>query len=387
VRGTGAAGVAAMVLLAGCTVPRHHVAAPHSPLPAASTTLAVATVSTTPSSPPSPSPVDLPPPAASYVESFDIVHGPSVPVMVQRGNAVLLPGSRQIRLHLAKEDGGACSSFLAVSPSGRWLAYTATNGDLRVLDTVSRNIWSLGTGCSPVWGAGGLAYLMATRPDSLGAYRSAIVVRETPLAHGTVWARGQLLPIAWVGKRLLYGSSRSTQPATVLVLSSRPGGGHGVPSPAPDAAREGHLVASSPDGRRMLLQLDGAGADGRPRAHLVLVDTETLRTLSTVVPKGFEGLGTGTWIGDQVVAANGIEPGDSSHPPIGLIRLSVARDRLRIEKVAVPTKVTDAVNDYLTNIHWIGGDEVAVTHSWSPHAWLLSCRIATLVCTVILRLG
>src|SRR3954464_10907423 len=42
------------------------------------------------------SPVDLPPPEISYVGLVSLRRGPAVPVTVQRGRYVLLPGSKQI---------------------------------------------------------------------------------------------------------------------------------------------------------------------------------------------------------------------------------------------------------------------------------------------------
>jgi hypothetical protein len=396
VHGTRAIGLlAGVVLLAGCTSFTHRASPPstsgHLVPPSVATVRS--TTSRTPPGPAArsstaPSPVDVPPPAVSYVDLVTFGRGPSVPVVVQRKGVVIVPGGKQIRLPIATAYAYPCDTFLATSPLGQWLAYTTPQGELRVVDTRSGNEWSLGSGCDPVFGPGGrLAYLVATTPDQLDAYSSVIVVRTSPLAAGKIWARGQLQPRAWAGDRLVYNNSRTIQPAASLVIASRPGGGHDLPVTGRRQPSQGHLVAASPDGRRLLIQLDGLGHQGRPQAYLELVDAKTLRVLSTVLPKGFEGLTSGVWIGDEVVASNGVEPGDSSHPPVGLIRFGTYADHLVIQRVAVPTKYPETVNDYLADFHDVGDGRVVAIHHRDGGGELLSCRVSTLICNPIIGLG
>ena len=137
----------------------------------------------------------------------------------------------------------------------------------------------------------------------------------------------------------------------------------------------------------MLLQLDAVDRQGRPRASLVLVDTATLRVLSTVTAQGFEGLTSATWTGDRIVASNGIEDGDSAHPPPGLIRFGTYGDHLSIQQVAVPGRPTQTVNEYISDFHDNGNGTVTATHHWDGGGVLLHCRVSTLVCTDVLSLG
>ena len=350
------------------------------------TTTAVSVVTTSTPSPASTvaSPVDLPPPAVSYVGLVSVSRGPVVPVTVQRGKYVLLPGSRQIRLSVSR-DFGACDEFLAVSPSGRWLAYTTTTGDLHVIDTRVRNEYSLGTGCDPAWGAHDrLAYLVATKASlATNSYRSTIMVRRTPLASGVVWARGELWGLAWAGDRLLYSQTRTTYPHRRLLVAARPGSSRVVPHGA--AADESPLlIAVSTDGRRLLVQVT-RDVHGTLRTYEQLLDAATLRVLDELTPKGFQGLGAAVWVGDRIVAAQGGAAGGSAHPQPELIRLGTAGDKLRILQVR-NEHAGDGLFDSLSDLRAIGGDRIAVTHHQRTGT-LLSCRISTLACTVLLSLG
>jgi hypothetical protein len=383
VHGTGVIGwLAASLLLAGCTLPTHHAVRattppPTTPTPTVASAAAVASPSPTPS-------FDLRPQPVGYVALSTFLHGPTVPIVVQRKKYVLLPGNRQLRLDVAAPNA-PCSTTLSASPSGHWLAFTTPQGDLRVVDLRGGNQYSLGTGCDPTWGADGrLAYLVAGPVDTSGGWASAIVVRLSPLTAGTVWAKGRLQPQGWAGDRLVYTSADKAGDVTPVV-SSRPGGGHYAPAaPSP---QHGRFIAASQDGRRMLLQLDNLDHQGRPAAAIDLVDTRTLRVLSTVQPKGFEGLRAAAWTGDRIVASNGVEPGDSSHPPAGLIRLSTYRDRLTVQQVAVPTRPTEDVSDYIADLHDNGNGTVSGVHHRHDGSILLRCRITTLRCTDVLRLG
>ena len=357
-----------------------------TPMAVTTTAAPATTVSlvTTPTPTPTPavvSPVDLPPPAIGYVGLVTVGRGPAVPVTVQRGKLVLLPGSRQIRAAVSR-DFGACDTFLSASASGRWLAYTTVAGDLHVIDLRTRNEYSLGPGCDPAWGPGDrLAYLVATTASLVNnTYRSAIVVRKAPLSSGTVWARGELWGLTWAADRLLYSRSRATFPHEQLVVASSPRAARLVPRPA-----AGHndplLIAASPDGRRLVVQVDRSSG-GNNRTYEDLVDSATGKVLSELVPKGFQGLAPGVWVGDRVVAPQGGALGGSSHPQPELIRLGTSGDKLRVLQVR-----DEHAGDDLADVHDIGGDRVAVTHYSGKSSTLLSCRVSTLTCSVVLSLS
>jgi hypothetical protein len=324
-------------------------------------------------------------PASATAGKVSVAPGPRVPVVVQRGPEVLLPGGKQIRLAVSR-DYGACESFLSLSRDGRWLAWTTPTGALRVVDLRVRKAYSLGTGCDPTWGPDGrLAYLVVAQQSAAGnSYRSAIVVRRSPLGAGTVWARGQLWGLTWVGKSLAYQRFRATFPHTSLVLAGRPmtgrvvlgtGGKHNDPL----------LIAASPDGRRLVVQVDRT-VRGTLRTYEDLVDTSTLRVLSELDPQGFQGLGRGVWSGDQVVAPQGGALGGTAHPRPELIRMSTTGDRLRLQQVRNLDATSDGLFDWLDNLQATGHGTIAVTH-YRRTATLLSCRIATLACTTVLDLG
>ncbi|BEP11897.1 hypothetical protein acdb102_02080 [Acidothermaceae bacterium B102] len=379
--GTGVVGLLAALLLAGCTLPTHHAARVTSPPPT------LATITSAPVLPTLvPSPVDLQPQPISYVGLATFSHGPAVTMAVQRKKYVLLPGARQLRLDIATASA-PCDTTLAASPTGHWLALTTSKGDLQVIDLRGGNQYSLGAGCDPVWGGDGrLAYLVHGPVDPAGSYSSAIVVRSSPLSGGKVWAKGMLAPQGWAAGRLVYtsvdGKGRRTP-----VIASRPGASHPVPVLRGHAAATGRFIAASPDGRRLLLQLDALDHAGRPLATLTLVDTATLRVVSSVVPQGFLGLTNAVWTGDRIVASNGTEPGASPHSGLGLIRFSTYGDSLRIQQVAVSSTHFGTSSDYIADLHDNGDGTVTAVHHWAGGGLLLRCRIATLKCTDTLSLG
>ncbi|BEP11898.1 hypothetical protein acdb102_02090 [Acidothermaceae bacterium B102] len=325
------------------------------------------------------------PGSGTSVGRVTIVPGPAVSVVVQRGADVLLPGSRKIRLAVSR-DYGACESFLSASRDGRWLAWTTPAGDLRVADLRTRSAYSLGAGCDPTWGPDGrLAYLRATTVSLTQAtYHSAILVRRTPLARPAVWASGQLWGLAWAGDRLVYNKTRQSYPHQELLLASGLMSAHTVPRAAVGLSWP-TLVGVSPDGGRLLIQTD-KGLDGSLGTFDDLVDTATGRVLSELVPRGFEALGTGVWVGDQIVAGQGVSNGGSSHPQPTLIRLSTSGDRLRVEQVRNLDPTSDGLFDWLDGLTDTGHGTIAVTHHRKTST-LLSCRVSTLTCRTVLDLG
>ncbi len=371
--------------LAGCGPLTSAARTTGTPTTSASRTTATVALRTTPTPTATTAPVDLQPPAVSYVGLVSYAKGPVVPVTVQRGKFVSLPGSRQIRLNVSR-DFGACDTFLSASASGRWVAYTTPAGDLHVIDTRARNEYSLGTGCDPTWGPGDrLAYVMAgTVSLETNTYRSVAVVRQTPLGTAKVWASGELWGLAWAGDRLLYSKTRATFPHSRVLVASHPGAARVVPAGAAGNESPLLLIAVSPDAKRLLVQVTRS-VHGVFRTYEDLVDSTSLKVLDELSPKGFQGLGDAVWVGDRVVAAQGGAYGGSAHPQPELVRLATNGDKLRVLQVR-NEHPGDGALDALSDLQAFGSDRVAVTHYQRTNQ-LLSCRISTLACTVVLDLG
>ena len=182
----------------------------------------------------------------------------------------------------------------------------------------------------------------------------------------------------------MYGNQSKTFPLNSMLITSGPGKARRVPHLAVPASWP-HLVAVSPDGSRLLVQLSRAQG-GHIRTYLDLVDARTLRVLSEIAPRGFEGLADGAWVGNRIVAGQGYADGQSAHPQPALIRLSAAGDKLRIEKVRSLDPHSDGLYDGLSGITATGTATVVATHYRMVHPELIRCRVSTLTCSAILTL-
>jgi len=315
------------------------------------------------------------------------VRGPQVPVPVRSGDWLLLPDVRRLLVGAVPPVERGCLSTLAESAGRDWVAWTTAVGELRLLNTASGHLWSLGQGCNPVFGEGGLAYLAATHADpDTGDYASVIVVRSSPAGPGAVWARGQLWVVGWFGTKLLYDRFGDVPPRFTIVLAASPYRGRTVPWAGQPVPGQAHVVAAKPDGSRLLLQVDTiSGKNGSPQADLDVVDGRSLRILSTTHPHGFEGLAAGVWIGDDIVAPDGLTDGDSTHPGPGLVRLTVMGNQVTVRANSVG-KTTQDVFERFDDLIPTGDGRLAAVHEYGQGGVLLSCTISTLDCRRVLTL-
>lgn len=213
-----------------------------------------------------------------------------------------------------------------------------------------------------------------------------IVVRPSPAGPGAVWATGQLSVVGWLGTKLIYDRFGDVPLKSTIVQAASASGGRTVPWPGQPVPGQAHVVAAKPDGSRLLVQVDTiTGKNGYPQADLDLVDGRSLRILSTTHPHGFEGLAAGVWVGDDIVAPNGMTDGDSTHPAPGLVRLAVAGSRLTVRANSVG-KTSQDVFERFDDLVPTGDGRIAAVHEYGRGGVLLSCDIATLDCRSVLKL-
>jgi hypothetical protein len=200
------------------------------------------------------------------------------------------------------------SPVAVVDPTGRFMAYTSSRGQLPVF-----RLHDLGTGEEEILARGGLS--AAWRSDGALAYfkgvggsvdlgarerpRGHVMVRADPAAAPVRWTRvsGQYVVAAWARGRLIaYRIGRREQPPDLLAIE-RPGRVRVL-------AKSSALVALSPDGARAAVSTYGAKPPvvrvlelrtGRELARLRLDRRRAQATIEWLAESG-------SWTGDLLMA-------------------------------------------------------------------------------------
>ncbi|MCU1623244.1 MAG: hypothetical protein JWL79_2089 [Frankiales bacterium] len=289
---------------------------------------------------PSPVPVTLPSPPtrATSLGSVRATSGPEVPLIVRSGSQLLLPGRTALVIGSAPRATPSCNASYTVSPDASWVAYTSPTG-LRTVNVHTRQAYGLGPGCDPVWGPGGLAYLLASPINKYDQYHSELVVRASALGPPSIWAHGQLRPVAWVGQQFVYERTEHPvqyQSLDVMIITAGPGHDRVVSA----AKYRNAFVAADARGSRFLIQLDlpTSGPQGSMYVlpELRVLDAATLRTVASLPAqfgKATTGLSAGVWIGNRVYAGEGYSDGGSAHLPPVLYSVSINGARLQLQKL------------------------------------------------------
>jgi hypothetical protein len=264
--------------------------------------------------------------------------GPQVPIMVRSGSQLLVPGGTALQIGPRGQSTSACGNVsYAVSPDQTWVAYMSPAG-VDVVNVRTRAAYALGPGCHPIWGQGGLAYLIASVPDGYGRYASKLVVRKDPLGPPKDWAQGQLTPLAWVGQQLVFDRAKhpvAYESLQAMVIASEPG----LEREVVPAEHFSGFIAGSPDGSKLMLHVDlpttGPNDSIYLRPELRVVDSSTLRVLARL-PHSYNqmtALGQGTWRGNQVIAGLGYTDAGSVHLPPILYSVTVAGSHLSLRQL------------------------------------------------------
>jgi hypothetical protein len=268
-----------------------------------------------------------PVPIAQLGGYLDIVgRGAAPPVPYLVGDTAVLRGGRSVRLPGAQD--------AAISADGRYLAYADGSPAVRIVDLADGARSRLAhDAAAPAWGSHGqLAYIQGV---GLATYQRLVYihVRSHVGAKPVVWGRAaNWESLQWLGNQLLATSAGG------LRLFASPTDSRPLPAGRASAGALGSLIAASPDGREVLVNIQtlgpgGSGQGSSDRADLVRVSDGQILG-STVVSRpgtAAAALGPGDWRGDTVVSPNAIFSGGAapSYPP-GLALLSVTRDRVRV---------------------------------------------------------